>query len=218
MADNSRIEDLRRRVQRDPASIAFAQLAEELRRAGVLQESVDACRAGLAIHPTYLSARVTLGRALLELNQLDAAAAELLIVLRNAPENLAATKAMGEIHLRRGEEVDALARFRSALAIARNDPDLEEMVADLARKLEPKPPASADGLTQSEFLMHLPAAPAAPTALPDPPEQSAPIPEESAPPPSTGGPEPGRDRAVRTVAALEGLLDAIHVARPDGSA
>ena len=32
MADNQRLDALRRRVQRDPASIAFAQLAEELRR------------------------------------------------------------------------------------------------------------------------------------------------------------------------------------------
>ncbi len=65
MPDNPRIEDLRRRVQQDPASIAFAQLAEEYRRAGLQQEAIDTCRAGLARHPGYLSARVTLGRALL---------------------------------------------------------------------------------------------------------------------------------------------------------
>src|SRR5215217_7730864 len=103
MADSSRIDDLRRRVQKDPASIAFAQLAEELRRSGQLQEAVDTCRSGLAIHPSYLSARVTLGRALLELNQCDDAAAELGVVLKSAPENLAAIRAMGEIHHRRGE-------------------------------------------------------------------------------------------------------------------
>ena len=72
MADNPRIEDLRRRVQKDPASIAFAQLAEELRRAGELEESVETCRAGLSLHPTYLSARVTLGRALVELHNVAA--------------------------------------------------------------------------------------------------------------------------------------------------
>ena len=64
MPEHPRIEDLRRRVQKDPASIAFAQLAEEYRRAGQYQEAVEVCRAGLAIHPGYLSARVTLGRAL----------------------------------------------------------------------------------------------------------------------------------------------------------
>ena len=31
MPDNPRIEELRRRVQKEPASIAFAQLADELR-------------------------------------------------------------------------------------------------------------------------------------------------------------------------------------------
>jgi hypothetical protein len=41
----------------DPASIAFAQLAEECRRAGHNQEAVDVCRAGLELHPGYLSAQ-----------------------------------------------------------------------------------------------------------------------------------------------------------------
>src|SRR5476649_2273733 len=102
MAENSRIEDLRRRVQKDPASIAFAQLAEECRRAGELQEAVDVCRAGLALHPGYVSARVTLGRALLELNELDDAKTELRQVLRSAPENLAGLRALAEALHRSG--------------------------------------------------------------------------------------------------------------------
>src|SRR5262245_26076881 len=103
MPDNQRIDDLRRRVQKDPASIAFAQLAEELRRAGQCDEAVEICRGGLARHPGYLSARVTLGRALIELNQLDDAHSELEHVLKNAPENLAAIRGLGEIYHRRGE-------------------------------------------------------------------------------------------------------------------
>src|SRR6266852_1555088 len=102
MADNQRIDDLRRRVQKDPTSIAFAQLAEECRRAGEYQEAVDICRAGLDIHPAYLSARVTLGRALLELNQIDEAQVELARVLQSAPENLAAIRGLAEIYHRRG--------------------------------------------------------------------------------------------------------------------
>ena len=219
MADNQRIEDLRRRVQKDPASIAFAQLAEELRRVHQLPEAVEVCRAGLALHPTYLSARVTLGRALVELNELEHAEQELNIVLRSAPENLAAMRGLGEIYLRRGQEVEALAQFRAALAIARNDPDLAETVADLARKLEPRSPsASSEGLTQSEFLQHLPAAPVAPVRpapipIPAPLEPESPTDVMPAPPAPAG--DPARERAERTVAALEGWLDAIHVARSD---
>src|SRR5262249_13371706 len=107
-ADNKRIEDLRRRVQKDPASIAFAQLAEECRRAGQFQEAVDVCEAGLSLHPAYLSARVTLGRSLIELDELDKALEELTTVLRSAPENLAAIRGVAEIHHRRDDLPAAL--------------------------------------------------------------------------------------------------------------
>src|SRR4051812_6548858 len=157
MADSQRIEDLRRRVQKDPASIAFAQLAEECRRAGYFQEAVDVCHAGLELHPGYLSARVTLGRALIELNDLDRALAELEQVLKSAPENLAAIRGLAEIHHRRGALAEALRHYRAALALARNDPDLQQTVAELARQVEPLPPPAADeGLSfeqlTNEFL------------------------------------------------------------------
>jgi tetratricopeptide (TPR) repeat protein len=242
MADNQRIEDLRRRVQKDPASIAFAQLAEELRRSGQLQESVDSCRAGLALHPSYLSARVTLGRALVELGRLDEAADELGVVLRSAPENLAAMRAMAEVHQRRGDLSEALSQYRAALTIARNDPDLEETVADLARTVDPQPPAaaSADHLSQNEFLQHLPEVPAAARPLtvvrsvsapaPEPVASAEPIPDPHpvpdlaattaiVPPPAPPATDPEEDvesaRATRTVVALERWLDAINGARLD---
>jgi tetratricopeptide (TPR) repeat protein len=103
MADYPRIEELKRRVQQDPASIIFAALADEYRRAGRFHEAVETCRAGLTRHPSYLSARVTLGRALLELGEFDEAEAELQTVLRAAPENLAAIRALADIHHRRGD-------------------------------------------------------------------------------------------------------------------
>ena len=148
MADNPRIEDLRRRIQKDPASIAFAQLAEEYRRAGQHAEAIDVCRAGLAVHPGYLSARVTLGRALIELGQDDDARRELEVVVKGAPENLAAIRGLAEIHHRRGALAEALAQYRTALSLARNDPELEETVNDLTRQLTPqKGPEPSDGLS-----------------------------------------------------------------------
>lgn len=87
----------------DPASIAFAALAEEYRRAGRYDESIATCTAGLQRHPAYLSAHVTLGRALLETGQYEEAREELEHVLKLAPENLAAIRGLAEIHHRRGE-------------------------------------------------------------------------------------------------------------------
>jgi tetratricopeptide (TPR) repeat protein len=100
MALSPRVEELKRRVQQDPASIAFAALAEEYRRAGRLQDAIEVCRAGLQRHPAYLSARVTLGRALLEIGEIDEGREHLEQVLKIAPENLAAIRALAEIHRR----------------------------------------------------------------------------------------------------------------------
>ena len=65
---------------------------------GDYDQAIEVCREGLQQHPGYVSARVTLGRALLETGQHEQARAELEAVLRVAPDNLAAIRALAEIH------------------------------------------------------------------------------------------------------------------------
>jgi len=142
MPDTPRIEDLRRRIQKDPASIAFAQLAEEYRRAGRTREAIEICRTGLKHHPGYLSARVTLGRALLETGELQEAERELKEVLQRAPENLAALRGVAEALARRGDQAAALAHYEIALALAPRDLELQHTVSSLRERLRP-PPAAA---------------------------------------------------------------------------
>ncbi len=148
--ETPRILELRRRVQADPSSIAFAQLAEELRRAGANEEAIEVCQSGLARHPGYLSARVTLGRALLELGQLDDAHVELSVVVENAPDNLAAIRGVAEIHQRRGEIAEALKHYRRALELARHDPELEETVERMEKQVAP-PVSEADVSVEALF-------------------------------------------------------------------
>jgi tetratricopeptide (TPR) repeat protein len=123
VAENPRIEELRRRVQADPASIAFAALAEEFRRVGRYEDAIETCRVGLQRHPAYLSARVTLGRALIEVGDYEAARAELTTVLQSAPENIAATRGLAQIHERLGHSTEL-------------HPDLAAM---MERPVTPKP-------------------------------------------------------------------------------
>ena len=134
MAEDPRIDALRKRLQKDPGSIAFAQLAEEYRRAGRFQEAIDVCQAGLARHPGYLSARVTLGRALLEIGDIDGAQRELNDVLRVAPDNLSAIRGIAEVHRKKGEIPEALEQFRSAFELASPDPAIEQVVRDFRRE------------------------------------------------------------------------------------
>jgi tetratricopeptide (TPR) repeat protein len=179
VADHHRIEELRRRIDKDPASIAFAQLAEEYRRAGQFAEAIRVSRAGLLQHPGYLSARVTLGRALIEKNDLDAAKTELETVLRAAPENLAAIRGLAEIHHRRGALQDALDQYQVAMTLVRHDPDIEGTIRDLERELsKTKPPTPTATFSikdlEADFLNAVPAgASAAAVAQPPSPPVSA---------------------------------------------
>ena len=138
--DNPRFVELRRRVQADPASIAFAQLAEEYRRTGDNENAVKVCRAGLAHHPDYLSARVTLGRALLDLGRLDESQGELDVVLAAAPDNLTANRALAEVFQKKGQLPEALALYKRALDLAKFDPDLEHEVRKITNVVSPPPP------------------------------------------------------------------------------
>jgi predicted Zn-dependent protease len=101
MTATSRIDELRRRIREDPASIAFAQLGEELRRAGRYAEAVEICRVGLTTYPTYVAARVSLARALTGLNRFDDAERELRDVLSAAPDNQPAVRALADVQKRR---------------------------------------------------------------------------------------------------------------------
>lgn len=135
MDSPSRLDDLRRRVRQDPASIAFAQLAEECRRAGLHAEAVETCRSGLALHPGYVSARITLARALVQLGELDQARTHLYRVLEESPSNPAAIRGLADIHRRQGLFAEALAHYREALILAPDDPELERTIAEVSDAL-----------------------------------------------------------------------------------
>jgi tetratricopeptide (TPR) repeat protein len=137
--ENPRIEELRRRVQLDPASIAFAALAEEFRRMGRHEEAIETCRAGLQRHPAYLSARVTLGRALIEVGDYDAAREELETVLRSAPENLAAIRGLAQIHERQGHSTEMDPHLAAMM-----NAEVERVAQAAAAKPTPPPPAPAE--------------------------------------------------------------------------
>jgi len=141
MGETTRLEELKRRVEADPASIAFASLAEEYRRAARFDEAVEASRAGLRFHPTYVSARVTLGRSLMELGLYDQAERELHVVARSTPDNLAARRALGDLYWRQADLVRALEQLKLAAGLAPGDGELTEMVRELEIEVAALQPA-----------------------------------------------------------------------------
>jgi len=137
VADTARIDDLRRRLDREPGSRVFAQLAEELRKAGQLPEAVRVARQGLLVHPGYPSARMTLGRALMDMRDLRGARAEFEAVLRGANDNILASRFLGECLEGLGDLGSALLQFRATLRLAPGDRNLEGQIRALELKLSP---------------------------------------------------------------------------------
>ncbi|MEO6222504.1 MAG: tetratricopeptide repeat protein [Vicinamibacterales bacterium] len=73
--------------------------AEKLRRSGNAQGAIDLCRDALVRFPGHLSARVTLGWALLDLGQLKEARDEFEAVRKSAPDNFAAIRGLAQLHV-----------------------------------------------------------------------------------------------------------------------
>jgi len=129
----ARLDELKARWEREPFSRAFVPLAEEYRRLGRLAEAEKACREGLQRHPNYHSARVLLGRTLLELDRLDEAAEEFRRVLEIEPQNLLAGRLLAGIYRSQGRWGDALETFRRLQLFYPDNAEVRTQVYQLER-------------------------------------------------------------------------------------
>jgi tetratricopeptide (TPR) repeat protein len=136
VASNPRIDDLRKRLDKDPGSRLFAQLAEELRKDGELEEAIRVSREGLQKHPAYPSARMTLGRALLDTGDIAAARLEFETVLKGAPDNILASRFLGECLEGLGDLAGARDRYKATLALAPGDKQVTAHLRELESKLK----------------------------------------------------------------------------------
>ena len=111
MTDDALTAAIRRheeRLARDPASLAFAQLADLYRKAGRTQDAIALCRQGLARYPHYTTARLILAKAWLSEGRVDEAGAEIRTILEQSPKDVQCLRLAAEVARRQGH-VDAAA-------------------------------------------------------------------------------------------------------------
>src|SRR6266849_392156 len=90
------------RVRRDPASLAFAQLADLYRKAGRRAEAIAVCREGLQRFPHYTTARLILAKTYQAECDFDKALAELAAIREVSPRDVQSHRLAAEIHRRCG--------------------------------------------------------------------------------------------------------------------
>jgi hypothetical protein len=96
MADNPRIEDLRKRYHENPRRF-FAPLANEYRKSGFLDRAQLLCEKHLAEQPENMNGLVVYGQTLFELGRHDEARTPFEMALKVDPENLIALRHLGDI-------------------------------------------------------------------------------------------------------------------------
>ncbi|HVT43167.1 MAG TPA: tetratricopeptide repeat protein [Thermoanaerobaculia bacterium] len=132
-----KIEELRARLRSDPKSRLFYPLAEELRKIGRLDDAKEALLNGLASHPSYLSAWVSLGRVLKEMDNNQGAVDAFNKALSIDPENVVAARLLGESYLALGEKIEAIKKFKLVVALMPGDEEMQARVEALDRELNP---------------------------------------------------------------------------------
>lgn len=135
-ASTPKIEELRFRIKTDPKSRLFYPLAEELRKISQFGEAEQVLRAGLAIHATYLSGWVSLGRVLRETGKNHEAAEALSKALLLDPGNVVVAKLLAETYMALGEKVEAIKKYKLVHALLPSDQEIEGIIAALEVELK----------------------------------------------------------------------------------
>ena len=166
MAYTSEIEKLEQRYRENPKGRNFAPLADAYRKAGLIDNAIELCQAGIASHPDYISAYIVYGRCLIDKKDDPGAEGVFGKVLDLDKENILALRILAEIANRNNrpdKEVEWLTRLLTA------DPMNGDAAEDLAQA---KGRASQAAKTTEPIA----------TAIPDPAATAPAPPEPSAPP------------------------------------
>ena len=125
------------RLARDPASLAFAPLADAYRKAGRSREAINLCREGLGRFPHYTTARLILAKAHLDDGNPEAALGELGIIVQAAPKDPQAHRLAAEIHRKAGRWEEARQHLERVVKLDAGDRESRLMLETLAAKGRP---------------------------------------------------------------------------------
>ncbi len=144
----SRLEELKKALTRDPASRQFLALADEYRKQGQTREAIGVLERGLAQDPSAVAGHVALGRLFQQGGRLDEALASFHAALKLDPQNLVALRQTADVHLSRGDTVEAIKKLKLFRGLSPGDREVNELIrqldGELAAAAAPRPTLRAD--------------------------------------------------------------------------
>lgn len=148
------IRRLSEELARDPASMVFLQLGEELRRSGQLDLAHKVSLRGLERHPYSAEAHHLLARICIDRGELERALDEWDVVLRLAPAHVGALKGKGYVLFKQGRAQEAERVLLEAAAADGDDPSIAAALAAVRQRLAAEP-APAAPLTHAQSAARL---------------------------------------------------------------
>jgi tetratricopeptide (TPR) repeat protein len=122
------IKTLTARLADEPASLAFLELGEALRRRGQLDAAYKVARGGLSRYPALADAHDLLGRILGDQGDLAGAFDAWAEALRFDPMRIGALKGIAFLYFRAGDVPAALEHLRRAAEIDPDDPTIGQAI------------------------------------------------------------------------------------------
>ena len=131
----TRLEELKRLLQRDPTSRQFLALAEEFRRHGKYRDAVITLERGLALHANSVAGHVALGKTYQQLDRLEDAIRAFNNALRIDRENLVAIRQLAEVYLAKGDKIEAIKKLKLYRGLKAGDRDVNDIIARLEQEM-----------------------------------------------------------------------------------
>ncbi|MBN1594897.1 tetratricopeptide repeat protein [candidate division FCPU426 bacterium] len=142
------IEEYSKKLNSNPESLVFVPLAEAYRKSGMLDEAIETCLKGLQLHPSYMSARMVLGRAYMEKKMYEEAETEFRKVASADVNNIMAHSLLGQNYMKQNKFADAIKEYQKVLTLNPDDMTAQQMLnkaLELARQTNaPRVPAETD--------------------------------------------------------------------------
>ncbi len=134
---------LERICVKNPTSVLFARLADEVLNAGDAKRAAEICRRGLRYRPSYATGHLVMGRCHLAAGRSEEARQEFHKVLQLDSDNLSALWFIGRIESQMGWPESALQRFERILILDPLNPEVAAQAQTL-RGSSVLPPAAGD--------------------------------------------------------------------------
>jgi len=168
------IQSYRDKLQQNPGSLVFVQLADCYRKKGLLEEATTTCEDGLKRNPALLSGQLMMGRIFMARRMHAEAVDALKKVLNKEANNLTAHALLSQALTAMGRYGEAISEYQKILALNPEDTSAHKALQALLERMR----------REKDGTVAKPEAPVKPVAVP---QAGSPVPvaslsEQSAPP------------------------------------